>query len=189
MHPDGEGWVRISEGLDKIFEENPEWREFQRFSVVRHPFTRMVSCYIDKIMDLNEDKHRMLTKAGMSTLPNSFAEFVDFVCSEQGRDAVANAHWGSQSAILCDDRGALAVDIVGRLESLDEDLAQIFETLEMDMPKNYRHKNQRSLHAANKPSVSTEDENYWTDAVERRLMDRFRLDYELFGYRSFGQVS
>lgn len=190
MHPGGDvDRLRINKGLDQIFEEHPGLRGYPRFSVVRHPFTRMVSCYIDKILAVNDDKQKMLAKAGLTELPSSFEEFVEFVCSERGRDQFANSHWAAQTAILCDTDRRVAVDLVGRLEDMHENLSAIFAALNMQLPVFYKHRNHRGLHAAGMPGALTQDESYWTREIERRLMERFRLDYEVFGYRPFGPVA
>lgn len=83
-----------------------------KFTVVRNPYTRVLSAFLDKIERFRErDNHN-----------TTFAEFLQRLRDDH-RYLYGNAHWVPQSDLMLIP--VERFDLVGRVESLDRDLAQI----------------------------------------------------------------
>lgn len=135
-----------------------------RFTIVRNPYTRTLSAYLDKV-----ERHHRRGK----NVPNSFAGFLD---SLAGGALCDNAHWAPQHALLL--LPLEKFDFIGRVESLDQDMAYI---------------RQRILGEDNAPAITNSVLNHATGAVDKlkryydaycveRVQTLFRQDFEAFGY-------
>lgn len=111
-----------------------------RFVFVRDPYTRLLSCYMDKFR--NEDpiyvhreyrlflaqlfSWREARAADIDTDPRpSFRAFVDELVKHAPVEM--NAHWRPQT-VLC-GFGLVRYDFVGRMENLKEDVRHVFKRL------------------------------------------------------------
>ncbi len=138
-----------------------------RFSMVRHPLTRMISCYREKTqLRLSPS----LARFGLFFKGMSFRDFLEAVARIP--DADADAHFASQASRLesCNARGKLRVDFVGKLETLDEDWLKIVAKTGL-----------LALHHRN-PSPSDALYPEPDPVLEQIVRRRFARDYELFGY-------
>ena len=101
------------------------------FSFVRNPWDRLVSCYRDKIGGEVTDFTGMSERGVAHCLDGyeaftagmSFEEFVDAVARIPDEDA--DEHFRSQHWCLTNAAGDLAVDFVGRYESLASDFEHV----------------------------------------------------------------
>lgn len=154
------------------------------FAFVRNPWDRLVSCYRDKVngeaMDFTGlDRERGVAhclarfdsiRAGMS-----FEEFVEAVAAIP--DEEADEHFRSQHRFVCDRNGALAVDFLGRFESLEADWARVCGVL--DLPGVVLPRTQVS-------GEPVRYEEYYSAESRELVRRRFARDVERFGY-SFGE--
>jgi hypothetical protein len=94
---------------------------FFTVAVVRHPESRVVSGYVDKICgpERGEPWVREVVEAGGAGGEISFDEFLGYL--ERTPDEVCNPHWRRQSYLLEDYR----IDAWVRLERLGEDFRKI----------------------------------------------------------------
>jgi hypothetical protein len=113
----------IEEELWRVLSRERALRDYFKFAFVRNPWSRVVSCYADKILHPTAEQRRKILgrsrglKAGMP-----FAEFVRFLVDRRaGGDAHADRHWASQHLFITDPHGELLVDYLGRHESLEKD--------------------------------------------------------------------
>ena len=86
------------------------------FSIVRHPVTRLYSCWNNKVQE-NPTLSPSFLKMGV-TSGMDFATFVARVAA--GSDANSDIHVQSMSSILT-SRGRLLPDFIGRVETIDTD--------------------------------------------------------------------
>jgi hypothetical protein len=93
-----------------------------KFTIVRNPYTRVLSAYLNKIV--GGKKLAYMGRSRGEGAPPSFADFLAYLA----RDGLhANAHWTPQAALLLLPRERL--DFVGRVERLNEDLQLVVTKL------------------------------------------------------------
>lgn len=189
LHPGGIGAFVSTLSLQELFSRHPAYWHYLKFGVVRHPFSRIVSCYIDKVLDADAAKLNLFARVGEGRLPGSFEEFVGFLCQAKNQDDNSDRHWISQSSLLTDVEGNLLVDHVARCESLDADLGVILGRLGLKspnvMPVNTRTEHIRFASAGDGELSSLDDTHYHSPELEARLRERYRRDYDIFGYGDY----
>lgn len=133
-----------------------------RFAVVRNPFTRTLSAYLDKVERRAREAQR----------ESSFDEFLQGLASGK---LYRNAHWAPQSSLLLlpfED-----FDFFGKVESLDSDLDYIRARISgkpADEPlKSFR---------ANATGAGTKLREYYDESSVRMVLELFHADFELFDY-------
>ncbi len=156
------------------------------FSVVRNPWSRVVSCYEKKIRGAYA-KRRYRGYAGISVLAGydglsarmSFDAFVEWLCSREGQDDIANRHWISQHKFLpfCEiSPGHLRIL---RLESLERDLNSLLAY--RGLPNRFVEKAGSSAATLTGRLYATTKE-YYRPSTINAIGDRYASDLELFGY-------
>lgn len=86
-----------------------------RFTVVRNPYTRVLSAYLDKV------ERRAIRS-------NKASSFLAFLHGLQNGRLYDNAHWAPQSALLL--LPLHQFDFIGRVETLDKDLEHITKRIQ-----------------------------------------------------------
>lgn len=150
------------------------------FAFVRNPWTRLVSCYRDKIRGEVGDftgfaesgVAHCLAHYGVFTPAMTFADFVHAVAAIP--DDQADEHFRAQAGYVTNAAGAIAVDFVGRYESFTEDFAHVGRTI--GLPTNLRLP---KLQAA----PPADPAGYYTPAIIEIVARRYQRDLALFGYR------
>jgi hypothetical protein len=146
------------------------------FAIVRNPWDRLVSCYVQKIeqKDNSSGPNRKgttgaLDRAGAFDPDMSFAEFARAVAAIP--DEEAGRHFRSQYTFLCDRRGNLLPERLGRFEHLAEDLSRVTDGV---------------LSGNNLPHLKKTRRRDYRDYYDEETRDlvarRFARDIELFGY-------
>lgn len=139
-----------------------------RIGVCRHPLTRLASCYADKF-HLRAHKTFLPDFAALGFRQEmTFAQFVERVCRIPDEQALGDGnHFRSQIVDLCHG-GKFMPTRLCRFESLAEDWREIRRLF--PLPK--LHHLRRSDH-----SVAN-----WTERTRRMAVERYRHDFEVFGY-------
>lgn len=153
----------VAKRLDRLF----------KFCFVRDPGVRVVSAYLDKIQRNKPQKAAVVRALGRSEADAnvSFDEFVGVVCDQ---DPLAmDPHWGVQYYQVF--RSKIAHDFVGRFETFDRDFSKVLEHAGIEPA--YRQ-NAKS-HAT---KAETQSSEFLTPALRVKIEDKFKLDYEAFGY-------
>lgn len=128
-----------------------------KFAFVRNPWARLVSWY--EYILRSDGHHRRRRVAGMG----GFEAFVDAYTANPRR---------SQWAMLCDRDGKLGVDFVGRLETLDADVAGLCQRLGIEG---------QSLPHSNR-AEKRDWREYYTPASIGMVRQRWATEVEAFGY-------
>jgi hypothetical protein len=115
----------------RLFKKAMKTRCFLKFSFVRNPYTRILSCYLDKIAGHPDLKRAYLPKLGLPPDGEfSFREFLELVGRQQPREM--NVHWAPQSFLLSSDK--VGYDFLGRVERLETDLARVLDMRDLPAP-------------------------------------------------------
>lgn len=141
------------------------------FSFVRNPFLRAFSSYRDKIGRPTPIRDRFCLQYGWD--PRKEISFVDFLktigdscpCDE-------DQHWRAQHHNIM--FGVAPIDFIGNLEHYDEDIDELRRTI--GLSANGEVKN------AYKLKSETLMQKSFTDASIRLVLDKYRTDFESFGY-------
>jgi dermatan 4-sulfotransferase 1 len=140
------------------------------FSFVRNPFTRLYSCYRDKVINAVQRKEACtLAKYGIS-FGMTFNEFVEQICTLP--DDRSDQHFRSQHTLLTHGQQIL-VDFLGKFESIESDWARIEPKIGFPLPA-------RSRRVSGPPVL--QDQLPLDPAVARKAIVRYEKDITLFGY-------
>ena len=171
-------WVPIEKGMLKEFQQAWSKQKF-RFSVVRNPFARLLSAYLDKIGGQKEKSKQNLFRH-LNAVPNfdplslSFEAFVDIVVAT--RDSHLNKHWLPQINCLAPDY--ISCNYIGHFENMDA----ILDRLRVHFPNNadsIQNMN-NAVHKTNSNALT--QEYYQNERIVKKVYNRFRADFDLLGY-------
>jgi len=143
------------------------------FTVVRNPYGRVLSAYLDKFRE--GDKHRAEYGERVASHDGGQVSFRAFCRYLADGGEAENAHWMQQTRLL-----ALAdrIDHVGRVESLDADLEAIFARIGGTVPDTVSRAGPPATAADTRLAEYYDDE--CTALVERVYAEDFaRLGYPI----------
>jgi len=99
------------------------------FSFVRNPYSRILSCYLDKIVGNQWEKNIRLPKLGYESTANlSFEDFLQAVKKFEYRDF--DIHWMPQSVLLSSEK--IDLDFIGKQETFDKDFSTVLAKIKGD---------------------------------------------------------
>lgn len=133
-----------------------------KFTVVREPFSRTLSAYLDKI-------ERRALRAGKQS---SFSDFLGAL--EKERYLFSNAHWAPQSALMLIP--VEQFDYIGKVENLSADLAFIKQRIRPDIAEPV------TSMKANATGAKDKLIEYYSPELIQKVRDLYRQDFEAFGY-------
>ena len=166
--------VTLAHVMDGDFKRNS--REIFSFSFVRNPYTRVLSCYRDKILGDQPHKMDVLKTLGREaegiSARVSFREFVEAIVSEDDPNQM-DVHWTPQDHQLGIER--FAYSAIGRFERFDEDFRRIKQAI--GFPERLTTAEIR----ANRTRRLSDDDGL-TDDIAALIHARYRGDFERFGY-------
>jgi hypothetical protein len=150
---------------------SPEWF---RFSFVRNPYARLVSCFADKFSGRVMSRNDGYADQLLSYRPQyegkaiTFLEFAEFAC-ETAKHRI-NTHWNLQSDILA--MPGISLDFIGKVESFDEDFPPIAERLGLPTKAGV-HVNR---------SERSDWIDYYTPTLATMVQRAYQEDFDRFGY-------
>ncbi|MEZ5687130.1 MAG: sulfotransferase family protein [Paracoccaceae bacterium] len=147
--------------------------EVFRFLIVRDPYTRVLSAYQDKFLrKLRQvDRYGAMIESAPGEVP-SFAAFCRFL----DRGGVwRDAHWAPQSALMLLPLDAY--DLIGRVETLDQDMATLVQRIWGIAPEPVEF-------AGTRTGASKAVEQAYDDESRAIVARLYRDDFELFGYQA-----
>ena len=162
---------------------DPEkYRDYFHFAFVRNPWDRLVSCWLNKIVQREslEDARWLTRTAQTLSLDMSpeelrrlrdFPYFVDWI--ERHGLGEIEIHVRPQSALI----DLNACDFLGRMERFEDDLAQVFERIGLPTA----NRTVRNQSSGRKPY-----QDYYTPELADRVGAMYSKDVQMFGYRFEG---
>ena len=175
----GERAIACAIPLELLLRLNPDFRKFQIVAFKRNPYTRIVSCWLNKVVApyasnagyFKKSKYRGLAQ-GMA-----FPASAEGLTSPPGSDKRADRHWMSQHLML---------SRVDRLLPF-EDLGRSVRELGLDpsaLPHSNRHADMSQMGGLDpRPPLDWYDERAF-----RHISQRYAEDLRLLGYDFPGQA-
>ncbi len=146
---------------------------FKFFSFVRNPYTRLVSCYLNKFENSTRPNRYITTCLPNKKPPENFAAFVHQITLQQNHKM--NPHWRPQVANLT--FSAIPYTFIGRFENYAKDFALTFATIgvnQIDAPA-LRHLNQSQRNGRGMG-------DFYDKELQELVYQRYLADFETFGY-------
>lgn len=162
---------------DALLEEVFTSPKYYRFTVVRNPYTRLLSCYLDRIVPGDSMPYRQLLQAMGKPVGSkvSFADFVYTVCRQPPHNQ--NNHWRLQTSEIC--TSAIAFDFIGKQETFAADMKQIWSRVAAGRPvPNFEAENKA-------PSITSAEkrlDEFYTPELVAMVREAYRDDFSTFGY-------
>jgi hypothetical protein len=146
-----------------IFYPVRAYQNYFKFAFVRNPWDRLVSCWRNKVVDNN---HFDFSTAELTKM-REFSNFVDFVSGLNTESC--DPHLRLQCRLIDLNQ----IDYLGRLESIDKDLIEVFGIL--DIP----------LMDIERRNVSSDRNPYWyyyDNKLVEKVYQIYCRDIQIFGY-------
>ena len=173
--------------IPKINQEllHSEYNNYYKFTFVRNPWDRLVSCYKDKIREdenfnaptFKNGIHAAFLKYGIFKAGMNFTDFVSAVCEIP--DEQADAHILSQHQFLINNQGVVFMDFIGRFETLQDDFNLVCNKLNIS-DNNLPHKNRSNSKLQNNQRNKYSD--YYCKYTRKLVAKRYDKDINLFDY-------
>jgi len=141
-------------------------KSYHSFTYVRNPYERLISCYKDKFVKQRENFMYKNYLFGYLDRDDSFEEFVRKISKLP--DFLCDRHFKTQYSIIY-SKGA-RIDHIGRIEDLPGDYEEIRKKHDFG-----------ELNIFNR-STSESDKQLLTESVKEMICERFKKDFETFGY-------
>ncbi|MEO9966916.1 MAG: sulfotransferase family 2 domain-containing protein [Reichenbachiella sp.] len=138
------------------------YSEYFKFAFVRNPWSRLVSCWKNKVVESNYFKFSSNELAKMQQFEN-FVKYVATLDIER-----CDHHLRLQSKLIDLNN----VDFVGRFENFEQDFKHVQEVLKME-PMSIPHLNRSGAN----------NQVYYTDDLKGRVAEIYKKDINLFSYK------
>jgi len=150
---------------------------FWKFAITRNPYDRLVSCYSEKVCKNIEmagfvngvSKGFVRYKRFYGNMP--FKEYVEAVCDIPDSDA--DPHFRSQHTFITSPKDEVYVDFLCDFEDLELLTNELRSRTGRDVSIPHMLKSNRSAW-----------ENYYTEEIRAMVAKRYKMDFELFGYKA-----
>ena len=151
------------------------WRaeEYFRFCFVRNPFTRILSCWLDKMVKIQFERKRLAPKLNLkSENPPTFNVFLSAIAEQ--KDEECDIHWAPQTYLLRPNR--VSYSFIGRFELFREQFRKICEHLGISEYANDLSITWHATHAYEKVK------NYMGKQEIELIHRIYERDFRNFGY-------
>lgn len=147
---------------------------FFKFTYVRNPYTRILSCYLDKMVQVEHERVRLLPNLGFATdYQPTFIEFLDAIYAQP--DESRDAHWMSQARLT--GIGKIDYDFIGRYETFGSSFPKLLDRLGIDsglfVPQT------KALHATD---AASRIEKYIGEEERKLILAIYRADFRMLAY-------
>jgi len=147
---------------------NIKANDFFSFTFVRNPFDRLYSTY----RFLENGGINRKDEIAFQTHFAKFTSFEDFVMNGLNKNMIYQVtHLIPQYEYLCDWKGKVLVDFVGRFESLDRDVKKLSKILSKEIKLSHLNK-----------SSKLDYTDVYTDEMIKKVKNIYKNDLRIFNY-------
>lgn len=145
------------------------------FGFVRNPYTRIISCYLNKIVGDQCERDKFLPHLGVeNTAKLSFIDFLKTV--RQFEPHEMNHHWMPMSLMLAADK--IDLDFIGRQETFNSDFVKVIAHLKNEPVSSNIISDERA-HSVN---AASKVEKYIDDEAAKLISEIYYDDFKYYGY-------
>lgn len=150
--------------------------DFQRFSFVRNPFSRLLSGYLDKLVTNEYERNRHLPMMGFE--PGSHPTLLDFLERlAKMTDVSRDIHFTTQSALLMVNR--VDYTFIGRFEGFRQDFLRMQNLLYGIKHSDQSYEDFGKHHASN---ANEKLAQYYGPREVDLVLEIYHADFDFFGY-------
>lgn len=167
-------YYKIHEMVSSTNVLNQSEENFYKFSFVRNPYERLVSCYTNKYITdkkhLEKRDHLYMDTYlfGYIRNPKDFTDFVRKICKIP--TCLEDRHFQKQYNVLYDKQGNCIVDYIGKFENLQEDFEVLRDKFDL---KELPHYN---------PTEKGNWMDFYTIETAKLVYEKYEKDIKTFGY-------
>lgn len=151
--------------------------DFFKFTFVRNPYSRLLSCYLDRIVPMRSTPYKELVRylgkdVGYDV---GFQEFIETICNQSIYEQ--NNHWRVQYYdAMCD---IVDYSFIGKQERFSEDMTVIWKKIysKFSVP-NFESTNSSPSRTNSTGKVDI----YWNSDLIKIVNSKYKLDFEYFKY-------
>ncbi|WP_052746067.1 sulfotransferase family 2 domain-containing protein [Sulfurovum lithotrophicum] len=163
----GHKWALMYKGEDK-----QKFNDYFKFSFVRNPYDRLASAFFFLKNGGRNEFDKKWSEENLSAIED-FTHFIQNLQNEVFREKVLKwTHFIPQYKYVCDQKGEIIVDYIGKFETLHNDFSHVADTL--GIPVHLSHQNKTS----NKKDYRT----LYTEDMQETVYRLYQKDFELFDY-------
>jgi Sulfotransferase family len=155
----------------KMLHEIMTGPDFFRFTFVRNPFVRLLSGYLDKVIQGEPESEQIVRGSALpSHLDISFRQFLEVV--ESIPNTERDKHWRTQISLL--PISTADIQLIGRVESFEPDFAKLGKRLNVSLGK--------QDHRPHQTGASSRIAKYYDPYTTSLAIEIASDDFSAFGY-------
>lgn len=145
--------------------------EFFKFTVVRHPYSRFLSSYLDKVVGRGEFRHMIGKALGIESGEKiSFEEFTRAVVDL----SVSNRHWMPQCHLV-----GPKLDAVLKIETLSDDIKKLPRPLDVVLARIFGKSTPHITNSSDKLFL------YYNKHLEEKIYGYYKDDFLKYSFSKF----
>jgi hypothetical protein len=149
-----------------------EFKNYFKFCIVRNPWDRVVSAFLYLKKGGLTESNLIFSQRALQGI-NTFDDFVKNYLLKKLHEKGVYTHFIPQYKFVCDQKGQLLVDYIGRFEEYDQSCAYIFSRLGIKQPE---------VKKENANKERSHYREYYTPETIEIVRKIYKKDIDLFKY-------